>query len=128
MSATDLTNVRWANTVNSVSTLSNVLSLKNIDILSTDVVIGNFSDATGTLTQNVLIISNSKNFQSDLSLEKFISTLEEYNKKNPDNLIRVKLNFDKIEPTFIIILHANILNGPESNSNVVDASKFIEEF
>ncbi|XP_044733011.1 protein FAM151B isoform X2 [Chrysoperla carnea] len=134
----NLTKILWAHAVNDKKKLSDALSSNDVDMLEADVVLGVLID--NPISKPFPIMGHPPNFISDLSLEKFLLTVFEFN-QNQNVTKGIKLDFksiDVFEQSLEIInklydkmeypvwINADILSGPiESKVKPVDPDRFL---
>lgn len=114
----DLTAIKWAHAVNSVSLLKNALNSKlqsenalligtislaisipcfivgDVHMIEADILMGTLHSDGDAL---VPIMAHPPNTSSDLSLEAFMKTILVHNNEHPDSIKGVKLDFKSIE-------------------------------
>ncbi|CAK9821087.1 Protein FAM151B [Anthophora plagiata] len=131
----NLTQIVWAHAVNSEAELSKALKSDDIMMIEGDVVLGNWTSSDKNVTEMIPIMAHPPKNESDLSLEKFLNTINNYTKKG------IKLDFksteafnaskpilDKILHTIQlpVFLNADIIKGPvEAVTTPVDAKEFL---
>ncbi|KOC69026.1 Protein FAM151B [Habropoda laboriosa] len=133
----NLTKIVWAHAVNSKAELSKALASDSVMMLEADVVLGKWNSSENqNVNETIPVMAHPPATESDLSLEKFVSGVNEKNATKG-----VKLDFKSIEAfnasksildkllhdlKFPVFLNADILAGPvNATATPVDAKAFL---